>query len=413
MAGLVAMLGFSSCQEDKDPVYHNPTEFKLNTPAMADQYLELTPDGTFSLTAAAQPNYGYSAVTTYSALVCLDDKFAEGTYAPIAAINKGQSQMEFSSAALAQIICELKGMTTEDTYVNDGPIPVYFKGVAELPGVEGSRIESSNVVCYKQVGYYYAVPTAGYIYIVGNVNGWNEPKAANKDLYADWRLFEADNAIGSKVYSNVFNFKEGELIFRFYTALTGWDADSYGIQEEDNPIEIEMVDGSYAGSIIKGKGSYKIANWEGGEMTIVVDMSNEEDMTVTFSAGAQEVFTPRYVYMVGNNGGWDEPSEANAATYEPWRLVDKKESGVYTGTFDFTDFTTANGVLYCRFYEALTGWGKAQWAAAVTDGDNVDIDFGAAMPTYEGEGCFTGEVGGTVVTITLDTNNNTVLFEQE
>ncbi|MDE5811477.1 MAG: SusE domain-containing protein [Muribaculaceae bacterium] len=404
LACAVAFLGFTSCEEDKEPVYQAPTSFELNTPALENQYIELTPDGTFDLVAKAQPDYGYSAVTNYGCIVSLTPEFTEVREMEAA----HQSKMTFKTSDLSQIICELKGIETEEDYVEEGPIPVYFKGTAEIAGVEGSRIVSSNYVCLKQVKYYFAVPVPGFIYLVGSPEGWAGPTAGNAAHYADWRLFEADNAIGSQIYTGVFDLPAAPM-FRFYTDLTGWDADSYGSQEDDNPIDVEMTDGVFESPIVKGKGSFNFPDFEGGEVTIVVNM---REMTFTMMAGAQEVFTPRYVYMVGNQTGWDEPSEANASVYENWVLVDKKESGIYSATFDFTDFTTADGVLYCRFYEALAGWGAAQWSADAAGG-NVDIDFGTAMPTYEGEGCFMGEVGGTVVTITLDTNNNTVLFEQE
>lgn len=419
LAGALALVGFTSCEQDKDPVYHAPTSFELNTPVMQDQYIDLSNEGTIELVAKAQPDYGYSAVTHYSALVSLTEDFAD--FVEVKSVGTGtHSRMEFNNADVAMAICQLKGITDEDSYVEEPAIPLYFRGVAELTGVESSRIVSSNTVCLKQVKYYFAVPVPGYIYIVGGINGWNEPKESNKALYNDWRLFEADNAIGSKVYSAVFDIPAGDLYFRFYTELTGWGSDdafpSVGPFGTDGVnLDVEFVDGSFGGSAVPGKGSWHIPNWEGGEMTIIVNLANENDMTVQFISGAAEVFTPRYVYVVGNNAGWAEPSEANAATYEAWRLVDKKESGIYTGTFDFTDFTTADGVLYCRFFETLSGWDDSlQWASDASGDVNVDIDFGTQMPVvYDGRGCFTGEVAGTTVTITLDTNNNTVTFEQE
>ena len=59
-ACLVAVLSLNSCKEDTDPQYNNPTEFKLNTPALASQYYELTADGTLDL-SWSQPDYGYAA----------------------------------------------------------------------------------------------------------------------------------------------------------------------------------------------------------------------------------------------------------------------------------------------------------------------------------------------------------------
>ena len=68
----------------------------------------------------------------------------------------------------------------------------------------------------------------------------------------------------------------------FYTALTGWDKDSYGIQEKDAPKDISMTNGIYDGAIVKGKGSYQLPGWAGGKVKITVNMSNDSKMTVKF-----------------------------------------------------------------------------------------------------------------------------------
>ena len=44
-----ALVGFTSCEDDKDPVYQQPTKFVLHTPARREQYLGLTGDGTVAL----------------------------------------------------------------------------------------------------------------------------------------------------------------------------------------------------------------------------------------------------------------------------------------------------------------------------------------------------------------------------
>lgn len=394
---MVAVFGFTSCEQDTEPVYHAPTTFELNTPALQDQYIELTPDGTFDLVAKAQPDYGYSAVTEYGCIVSLTPDFAETRE-----FTSGvQSRMTFKSADLAVAICELKGIESEEDYVDEDPIPVYFKGTAQINGIEGSRIVSSNYVVLNHVKYYFAVPVPGYIYLVGNPEGWAGPNEGNAEHYAPWRLWEADNAIGSQIYTGQFTMPAAPM-FRFYTALTGWDADSYGAQVDDNPIDFELQDGVFESPMVKGKGSFSFPSFAGGVMTIVVNM---KEMTVTVYEGAQTVVTPRYIYMVGNNGGWAEPVEG---TYEDWKLVDNSESGVYSNTFDLTDLPADD--LYCRFYSELNGWGAAQWAS--TTGADYEVTPGVPAPTAVGEGCFMypGAKGQTIK-VTLDTNNNTVTFE--
>ncbi|MBO5779830.1 MAG: SusE domain-containing protein [Muribaculaceae bacterium] len=404
LAGLVAVFGLASCENEKEPVYKAPTTFELNVPVMENQYLELNEENTFELVASAQPDYGYSAVTTYSALVSLTPDFTE-TYEMQSTEGGTQSRMVFKGSDLALAICTLKGIASQDDYVDEPAIEVYFKGVAQLEGIESSRIVSSNYVSLKQVKYYYAVKTPGFIYLVGNLTGWNEPSEGNKDHYAQYRLYEKDDAIGSKIYFGTFDVP-ADGVFRFYTELTGWDGGaSMGAQVEDNALTFEMTDNAFEGSIMKGKGSYQFSNWAGGKMTMCVNLAEN---TVTFIGGEAEIAVVKYVYILGNNAGWAAPEAANEETYANWRLVDDNEDGIYEGTFAMDGIE--NDELYCRFKSALDGSWVADWSSDAT-GANVDVVSGQSMPTYQGEGCFKlAGVNGHNLTIVLDTNNANVTF---
>lgn len=419
------MFGFTGCSDDHDEtVYHAPTTFEMNEPVLADQYLDLNDGGTYTLTAKAQPDYGYSAITQYTAIASLTPDFTESI--ELKNINATQSYMTFSCDALALAICQLQGIETEDDWaekVTGEPITkVYFRGVAEIAGVEGSRIESSNVVSLNNVRYYFAVPTPGYIYLVGSFTGWTEPKADNAAQYKNWRLFEPANAIGSEVYSGVFDIPAGEIAFRIYTDLEGWAKNSWGPntdagveKEEDNDAFRVIFDWNFQEAfnlnIEQCKNNFVFKGWEGGKMTFTVDMKNK---VITIMPGEHSVTVTKYVYMIGNNGKWAPPTPENAAIYDPWRLADDNEDGIYEGRFDMTGFTEAGGTLYCRFYQELAGWGAAQWAGDIKDGDNVDVILDRTMPTVVGEGNFVvADAADKIVLITLDTNANTVLFSFE
>ena len=111
--------------------------------------------------------------------------------------------------------------------------------------------------------------------MIGSVGGWTGPDAGNAGALAEWRLFEADDAIGSKIYSATFNMPAGSLTFRFYTELTGWDGGaSVGTQVDDNPITVDMSSGIYGGTLVApGKGSIQVDNWDGSPMKITVDLN--------------------------------------------------------------------------------------------------------------------------------------------
>ena len=274
-ACLVAVLSLNSCKEDADPQYNDPTEFKLNTPALASQYYELTADGTLDL-SWSQPNYGYAAAATYKVQVSLLEDFSESMEL---STEYKLCYAQVSGKEIAEAICKLRGITKEDDYTDEPARVVYFRVSAKINGIEGSEIVS-NVIKIDQVKEYCAIQSPGYIYVIGNytdpiANTWIGPDAANASTLAEWRLFEADDAIGSKIYTATLPMPKGNLVFRFYTALTGWDGGaSVGTQVDDSPITVDMSTGVYGGSLVApGKGSIQVNGWDGSPMKITVDMN--------------------------------------------------------------------------------------------------------------------------------------------
>ncbi len=282
-ASVLAMFAVSSCEDEKEPVFHlaNSDSFEVYQPALQNEYYELTPDGTFDIDCKSAPDYGAPVgPTIYGALVSLNDKFE--TTEAITAQNSA-SRMTFKSSDLAEAICKLNGLTkADDGYVFTETCVVYIKATCRIDGIENSEVTSKNYVTLNKVMPYFAIPAPGYIYLVGAPEGWAGPTEGNADHYADWKLFEKDDAIGSKIYYGTFEVGAADqAMFRFYTALTGWDADSYGSQADDNPLEFSLEDAAAGIKMVKGKGAYSFPAWAGGMMDIKVDMSDANNMTVT------------------------------------------------------------------------------------------------------------------------------------
>lgn len=408
LACAAVAVAFSSCTEDRDPVYQNPTTFELLQPVMGQQYITLSEGSQLEIVAKAQPDYGYSAVTTYSAEVSLTPDFAEPYAIDATGDTKNLSRFMLNQADVATAMCVLHGYT-EDNFPKDVDFePLYVRGVAQLEGVDGSRIVSKNVICFEHVKAYFAIPTPGYIYLVGAPSGWKCPDESVADAMAPWRLFEADDAIGSKIYSGVFDINAGDALFRFYTALTGWDADSYGSQVDDNPIQFpDFTSGTFANELVKGKGSFEFPNWPGGKMTIIVDMSVKDSYTVTIMEGEHHVGATKYVYLVGAINGWPTPSEDNADALAPYRLSDADGTGVYTGTFNFPTTKDKN----FKIYGELAGWDGLVYGAGPDD-QNYDITltnkaYSGPVASGKGNWNITGWEGGEM-SITLDTNAMTI-----
>lgn len=416
LMGALAVLGFASCADDDTPALNTPESFVLNTPPTADQYYELTPGATIAL-SCSQPDYGFVAATTYGVEMSLD-KSDEHVYA-LTVSDATQAAFTVQQSDVATGICQLLGIENQDQWseLNPGYMPVYIRATAQVSKA-GAGFVRSNWIELKNVKPYFAVPAPGFIYLVGTCSEWS---MSLTETLKNWRLYEDDKAIGSKIYSGVFNIPAGDLLFRFYTELDGnWDTFSYGpannhggdAVDSDGAQNIEChfnAEGSFSDGIKATKDNFHFPDWDGGEVTIVVDMSKEDAMTVTMTRGSHKPVVTNYAYMVGNNGGW--ATRDAGSVYEDWKLADEGVTGVYTGTFRMpADFGGDGDTLYCRFYEALAGWGAAKWSADA-DGGNVDVTPGVAYPAYVGEGCFVlAGAAGHSVTVTIDANNNEVTF---
>ena len=409
MAMAAVALGFASCSEDRDPVYKAPTSFVLNIPSMENQYIDLANGNTLEL-VCSQPDYGYSAVADYSAEMSLTEDFAD-VYELIP-IDNHQSRMMFKQGDVALGMCSLLGIENEDDIASKLPEgwqyeKVYFRAICQLNGVEGSRIVS-NTVAYNYIKAYLAVQMPGYIYLVGDPNGWNI------NAGPEWRLYET--VIGSKIYSGVFEVGAGSQYFRFYTEIGNWGDDGQLPSIGANPVdgdsnEVVWEDGSFTQKAVPGKGSwFTPADWEGGEITMVVDLSSSDNWTVTFTQGAVEVVTPMYIYLIGSiAGGWIAPDEANAADLEQYRLVSMDEGHIYTGSFP-----AEAGDIYFRFYTALTGWDGGD-SIGIQEEDNSILcsftngEFSGPFVTGKGSWQFTLDEPATIG-MTVDMDNQTVSY---
>lgn len=416
LAAAGAVLGLASCEQDRDPVLKMPTSYTLNVPAMQDQFIDLTPGNTIEL-VSSQPDYGYAAVASYSAQMSLTEDFAQSYDLTPEVSNLARMNVKQEDVAVG--LMNLYGIEDDKAFAEKFPNgmdyqKIYFRAVCQIPGVEGTSI-TSNVVSYNNVKGYFAIPMPGFIYLVGEPEGWAGPTEGNAEHYEPWKLYEPQNAIGSHIYTGVFDIPAGSAMFRFYTALTGWDTDSYGSQEADEPLEFpDFVNGDFTSPVVKGKGSFKFPNWEGGKMTITVDMSDMKNITMTCVAGEASVTLTKYIYLVGSISGWVGPGKVNEDVYKNFRLACSDDSGIYTGSFPVTA-----GHINFRFALSLSeegdGWDNPeQIGAAEPDGD-VACQFtnGSYTGSYvlgKGNWAFDVDTDGTL-SLTVDTNNNTVAYE--
>ena len=271
-----AML-FSACDSDRDD---NPTlgpnntanTFVVNTSAVADQYIQLSPDNTVNLTWS-QPNYGVNTVVNYKIEVGLN-----GTWEPLET-SFTSCEANISGEEIAKAICKIDGFKTEDDYVDMGYRQVDMRVTASIlttasDVVPGTTI-TSNVVSFNHMAAYCNIPSKGTLWVIGNCCGWPEPSVGNKEKLVEGNWFIMETEIGSGIYNGTVTMPAGDLTFRFYGKLTGWDGgDSYGFQVDDNATEFEFDgNGVFNGTILKGKGSYTFLGFPGGDLELTVDLN--------------------------------------------------------------------------------------------------------------------------------------------
>lgn len=305
LAMVAMVLGFSSCKQEDEPQYHNPTHFILSTPALQNQAFlcgnDMTDKATFNL-FCTQPDYGYSAICNYSALVSLDPSAPIEEWIALPNETPNMASMSIKTYELGVAIVKLLGYESEEEFAaanaGDKTYVAYFKAVCEIPGIDGSKIISDNYVSYNKVNIQYAEKKPGWIYICGNVadasgehvNGFTAPSPSNlADYDAYWSLYEPDNMIGEKVYVGKFivtakdngdelGNPDAASQFRFFTELLGWSPDaSLGSNKDDFyclPIT-DKVGEEYKGPIVnQGLGNWGIHCTEPTPVTIVVDAAD-------------------------------------------------------------------------------------------------------------------------------------------
>lgn len=271
---------FTSCKEDTQPRLDEPTEFVLNTPALASQtYVLQETDGEPSqiVLTVSQPNYGMGVVTSYEVQISKTEEFTD--YRSLLTVNT-QAEIICSGYEFSVAMNALDGVTDEEDKdkFNGAAREVYVRVRAFIPNCDYSSI-NSNVIKLN-VKPYFAVRAPGKLYVIGQVSGWD---INNNAVY----LSEPQNGIGSKIYSGVVNMsaEDASSGFRFYTELGSWGENgalpSVGANADDGDNASIALDenGSYSGACVAGKGNWNITNWGGGSMKMTVDLN---DMKVYF-----------------------------------------------------------------------------------------------------------------------------------
>ena len=231
---------FASCSDDRDdnPTVVSPTEFHLNTPALAGQYLDLEKSKTINFTCS-QPDYGFPANTKYTLQVALDENMTDCK--EIEQTFKG-AKLDVSSELLASTLTNyaLEHGKTEADFPMD--IQVYARARAVMTNVSGEPVEGteilSNVVKLSNVHLLYSLPpvkTPGKLNIVGQFCEWDWSKCLKMVP-----VYGTDNVFWHLVYIDESGIKINEK--------TDWDGGEVGFAGI-------TVGGDLAGDIVDNGGN--------------------------------------------------------------------------------------------------------------------------------------------------------------
>lgn len=399
----IATLGFTSCDSETEPKLQFPEEgsFVLNTPALADQYLNLTKDGTMSV-VCSQPNYGVAVQSVYELQVSTTADFAE--YETLTPVDPNSTTITVNSNDIAIALTTLYGYENRNDFEAkyDGSVVMYARAYCYLDGVKDTGI-LSNVIKFSKVGTYYAAAEPGWIYLVGNISEWKEPSSEFAAHYENYKVMET--GIGTNIYRGSFKFTEAPA-FRFYTDLTGWEANSIGYQVEDKPTQFEVIDNSFSGACVKGKGSWEFPDVTSGTISVEVDLNA---MLVRFNfvaEGEEDWSLYDRLYIVGDavETGWNVSFDIDELVAKNCVLYDRGMNGVFVSK----EPIALAADKYFRFYSAPGDWDSNSIGNQVDD-TAIDIDLPYEGTCVWGKGSWHPSTGG-LVDMEVDINNLTVKF---
>lgn len=201
MMGLVM---FTSCEDDNDsnPVVKTPTEFRLNTPALAATNIDLTNSSAVVFTCS-QPNYGFPASTMYKVQVSLNQDMSNFVELDQSFPNTVCS-VDAPLLASTLTTMELNAGKSEADFPMD--VKVYVRMRAYMTTDTGEPVADteilSNVICLESVHLNYSlapVTMPEHLYVVGSFCGWDwgnsfefVPVYEHPEMY--WRMVWIDEA---------------------------------------------------------------------------------------------------------------------------------------------------------------------------------------------------------------------------
>ena len=286
----LALVAMTGCEDqDTTPVFQEPTEFVLNTPAYVNGVYDLEQSENIILTCS-QPDYGFTAAVTYTVEVSFGSSFEDGSYAALGS-EYTSARMAVDAAELAAALTELSGKTEDQFPIVE---TVYVRAKAKLSKSGKGEIYSNNVITLPSVRIHFALPPVSapeQLYIVGDfVKDWNWDLCTQFiDGYTNAAANGNDGK--SKIFWTMIYFPDN-CGLKINTAKA-WDGGEKGYDA------LTCVDNAGAGISRSSDGNVVVG--KAGWYLVVVNTSvSGRDILYTIN------FNEPKVYLMGEAaGGWD------------------------------------------------------------------------------------------------------------
>lgn len=307
---VLAAISLTACNADTEPRLDTSTdfEFKLNTPPLANQFINLADGGNIDFTVS-QPNYGLTVAPTYGLEISLKEDFTPITTEPVVD-SKGEEHvvpgtytltlesalygvLTTSAANIAAGINDLNGIYDEESYTEDYEGPVYVRATAYLGyGLAAEKTAVvSNVVKLAKVRGYGEFPSDAFILSVpGGANNWSH---LPQIIYTSDSETGAMICRGFAVIDGEFKITDGD-----WDGAGNWGADADGLKAN--------ADGSFEGSLIQNSQSNfngdKAA--EAGLYYFYVELTDKDNATQDAVVGTFKMIPITKIALPGDYNGW-------------------------------------------------------------------------------------------------------------
>ena len=373
---LGGLLSFTSCEEDNysNPALVQPTEFKLNTPAYADEVIDLSQSESVRLTWS-QPDYLFPVVANYYLQLSVTGNFnvsvaeAEADESKelvadyiVADDNCTVCERDIPSGDFAKMLQKLCKWTEDKVPAVQ---EVYVRMYANIP-VSGGAMPpvgdiTSNVVKIKVAPYYVelrdALPEMWYLIgaCVGDGSWANEAGAVGRAIVPmnikKNFAYDKKTGEGEIVYTGYFESDKG---FKVIHVPGSW-AEQWGQDGEFGNYRQKDADGEGSDIKVPADGYY----------TVTLDTKNDILNIVEAEAPAKKYDV---MYITGTFNGWADPGVSMNAVNTA-----VANNHVWSYTLD----ASAEAV-ECKFMQQGwgTSWGGTTFPYGGGSGDNIKVPQG-------------------------------------